>query len=896
MTTCLTNFHEWRRHARANILTTVSMNYRNLSKTPRSHIVPFGTTIVALFCFVLLMNPVSGFTSLDLSLINDAFYHHLMPTNGLRPLIQLYPLRSREEALSCTTSSQLYGAGTSNQDSGLDLDQHLGTLTVKVVELTRRKQFEKAYDALKQVTSYVQNEAQKFQTSVACGRATDDAFMVFTHTLLAAHPRHEQSSIRHILLAVEAINLQLSLSGCVMDPFDKVPRLTFVKALQALTTWNEVDSSASLSRQQKIANMHSTISFRILQRLITGVGVRNLKGNERVFEKDINMVLNTFSNSGQMDVCQRIVSLQLRSERAPPISPTGYSILVKGYGKLGDLKRVSGVLRHATKNPSIQPDIVFMNSLIAAYVNCNAMDKAQEVFDQMRRTRDDAADPTQNNDWFREMPRPNKRTYNTILKGYAQTHDLKKALELFESMKTLSMWDAVSVNTLVQVALVSHDYDVARNLLDQYTSPCDMVAHGHGNYRHPNTEAYTHLLDCLAKSGRLSDSLAVFQLMRQRGITQNEVTFTCLVSGLARHGKFDEAHQMLSHMSTIVPPTVVTYNSFIAAVLHNTTSHSSNKTEALRSLSLSNDGMEEALKIFGCMIKNGIKPDPISVSTIIDAMGRCSEPRVGEAVRLVSDLRTQNVEAAYDVRVLTSLLRTCGLGNDINGALMAFKKISKPDVIAVNALLDACCRCDRGSIAMKIFGHFFGNQTSSEYQVENGRLKPDLISYSTLIGHHINSEVSQSRETAVKLYSSMKETSEINPDIGLVDSILRRLLTFARSGRLSESEISLIVSVIRDAESLDWSEGFLERRKRAVRVVLSDCLKQMRYGDAYVSKVLSEIDNDDDLFRRKGWNQMDSTFRLLGANTGDMLSSTSNKDEFLKSKGWNSVDSGFRIL
>jgi hypothetical protein len=55
-------------------------------------------------------------------------------------------------------------------------------------------------------------------------------------------------------------------------------------------------------------------------------------------------------------------------------------------------------------------------------------------------------------------------------------------------------------------------------------------------------------------------------------------------------------------------------------------------------------------------------------------------------------------------------------------------------------------------------------------------------------------------------------------------------------------------------------------------------------------------DNDKqyEIFRRHGWNMVDSGFRLWGA--GKKIRLPSNTDKFLKSKGWNDMDSGFRII
>jgi pentatricopeptide repeat protein len=97
-------------------------------------------------------------------------------------------------------------------------------------------------------------------------------------------------------------------------------------------------------------------------------------------------------------------------------------------------------MRHA-KHKGIDPDTVMLNSLMDAYINCYAVEKALLVFDHMKAH---AAN---------EAPRPNRRTYNTILKGHANSGALEKAVKLSEEMKTLRLWDAVTTNTLVAVYL-----------------------------------------------------------------------------------------------------------------------------------------------------------------------------------------------------------------------------------------------------------------------------------------------------------------------------------------------------------------------------------------------------------------------------------------------------------
>jgi hypothetical protein len=114
---------------------------------------------------------------------------------------------------------------------------------------------------------------------------------------------------------------------------------------------------------------------------------------------------------------------------------------------------------------------------------------------------------------------------------------------------------------------------------------------------------------------------------------------------------------------------------------------------------------------------------------------------------------------------------------------------------------------------------------------------------------------------------------------------------------LGEAEELFLVCVLRDARSLDWGEGQLERRELVVQSVI--VLKGIDgWGnDANRYGWLSAEDAEDELFKRHGWNRVDSGFRLWGSGTSKRSSSrTKNDDEFLQSKGWNNVDSGFRIF
>jgi hypothetical protein len=118
-----------------------------------------------------------------------------------------------------------------------------------------------------------------------------------------------------------------------------------------------------------------------------------------------------------------------------------------------------------------------------------------------------------------------------------------------------------------------------------------------------------------------------------------------------------------------------------------------------------------------------------------------------------------------------------------------------------------------------------------------------------------------------------------------------------------EDDIKFTLAVLKDGASLDWGKGQYEKRKKAVRGVLVGCSSEVWKDDEFAFGLVSDV-GDDPLFRKKGWNKMDSGFRLWGGGgddgeiqqQGERRGRDSSTDAFLASKGWNDIDSGFRLI
>jgi pentatricopeptide repeat protein len=635
------------------------------------------------------------------------------------------------------------------------------------------------------------------------------------------------NNIHRIYTGIDAMYLQLS-SAVLENPFNTLLRRTLSDALSALAAIQldryELDYSRSSSHE----------AFRILQRLISNVGIRG-KSSQPLSEKEFAQVLRTHCQGGLMETAERIVSLQERTPRGPPLSPVIYSILLKGYGRKGCLENVKNVLQR-TLHSDIVCDVIYMNTLLDAFVNCNALDEASKIFLEMKSG----------------TLSPNRRTYNTYMKGLARQGNLTQAIVLADEIKQLRLWDSITTNTLVHAAVVAGNFSFAESVLSKETMRTTKYEDNH-----PNVQAYTELVDMYCKLDQVDRALGTLKAMQLRGVEPNEVTYACLLGGLGRNNCVDLARKITGYLKARGHRvTSKMYNALILGIL--------NETNA----SDLDHRVDEVITMLREMISENINPNAMTVSIIVDSLGRCLSPRVNEAQLLVNELEQLRCIPLGDNRVFTSLIRSYGKIGDIQGVLTSFHKVQSPDTFTVNAYMDACCRCDSEKLAIDAFERFFRHG--------NNILHPDVVSYAVLIGSFSKRNSAESTRRIHLLYRDMKSRRNIHPDNGLVDVILKGMIRLEPSQRLNKEHMVLVMDVLKDAEQLVWEDGQLDRRKRAIRAVMTD-------------------KTEDELFRRKGWNRVDSGFRMWGFDDSNSKK-VNQSDKFLKKHGWNDVDSSFRLF
>jgi len=772
-------------------------------------------------------------------------------------------------------------------------------------------------------------------------------------------------------------------------PYDQIPKGTYIKALRALTSVEitSIKSTRSIlyiTKSTTATNNEegregrkeyinpSNAAFRILQRLITNKGVRTFRKKKKLSssssndsqqthewvepkiqpldERDFNMVLHSYATSStqtytssnsqaaitttsiknDLHSSHRVMALQERTPHAPPLSPTSYSILIKAYGLLKDYKNVQMSIQSA-KFHNVIVDIILVNTVLDAYVNCDRLDKALDVFDSITST---TGEDDKGGYW--PLLTPNSRTYNTILKGMANECDIRSAMKLSKTIQGNKLWDDITTNTLVKAAVSAEEFELAESILTNHTSSSIKGREREGERDHPNVEAYTELLDGYAKSNQLENALQVMSIMEKRNVKPNVYTYTCMVGALARNNKVRQGRKMLVYAAETLPSSekddtlAPTYNAFISGLLSDKNAESNG---AMQSSHASN--IVEVLAVLQEMQELNIQPNVVTVALVVDGLGKCTPPRCKEARELVQHLeftttkarRRQSTNNDYskgsseidkakgislsNSKIATALISAYGREFDIDAAMETFKRILVPDVVAFNALLDACCRSDEIQLAFLLFKKHAYLDSEDEIPQRASRsgddeqpiptIKPDVVTFTTLISALLQLKSRAATKRAVSLYNKMKQKWWISPDTILIDTILTNMISGGPIG-FEDEDIKFTLEVLRDGAHLEWDVGQYEKRRKAVRGILVGCNSEVWKRDEFAYGLVSEQQPEDVLFTKKGWNRIDSGFRLWGSyedimNQNELLGDQeSSVDSFLASKGWNDIDSGFRLV
>lgn len=223
------------------------------------------------------------------------------------------------------------------------------------------------------------------------------------------------------------------------------------------------------------------------------------------------------------------------------------------------------------------------SSLIDMYAKCGSLEDAQRV--------------------FKNFPRPNMVTWNSMIAAYAQHGHGQDALQIFQQLQQVDIEpDRVTFLSALKACSTLAALDWGKLIHAQIVG---------GGFTADMSVDNT-LIDMYSKCGSLADACRVFGIMPTRGV----VAWSAMIAGYALHSDYEEALQHFKEMQQEgLKPNDVTFVSLISACGH-------------KGL------VDKGYSHFHSMRESyGITPTPAHFNCMVDLLGRAG--RVEEAADLL---------------------------------------------------------------------------------------------------------------------------------------------------------------------------------------------------------------------------------------------------------------------
>eukprot|EP00253_Pinus_taeda_P008930 PITA_08930 len=421
---------------------------------------------------------------------------------------------------------------------------------------------------------------------------------------------------------------------------------------------------------------------------------RTAENARRVFEKLrqpniclCNAMIRAYARNGLWENTLALY-YQMRCSGVEPNRFT-YPFVLKACGGLLSLQEGKLVHYHILKS-GICSNIFVQAALIDMYAKCGSMENARQVFDRMS---------------VRDVV-----SWTAIISGYAHNGCAGEALVLFQQMQDagmaadlvavvsvlsaiahlealqqglafekMSKRDVVSWNTLITGYAQSGNMNKALKLLNQMR----------GASIKPDWVTMANVLPACAQVGALRLGKCIHDYIVKSGLDSDVSVGTALVDMYAKCGSMEMACQVFYKMTV---KNVVSWSAMIAGYEQNVLAN-------------------EALTVFGQMQLAGVKPNLVTMLSVISA---CAQLGALEQGKRVHDYMICN-GFELDVSVETALVDMYAKCGSLEIALGLFDGMSERSVISWSAMIAGYETHGRGEDALALFKQMQQTETKPNH-------------------------------------------------------------------------------------------------------------------------------------------------------------------------------------
>lgn len=403
------------------------------------------------------------------------------------------------------------------------------------------------------------------------------------------------------------------------------------------------------------------------------------------------------------DEMAKALKITEKLEKSNVANAVSYNILVKGYCSKGDLHSAKATIQRMIRL-GLSPDSASYNCIVGAFAQKGDVRSAWKILAEMK------AQSISIDCYTASI-------MMTAAKKARDPRDAEQALALLDRPEISPCQDHVLFNTVLDACISCRNSTRLAQALHEYE----------GSSMNPSVHTYGLLIKAYSTLKRLPKCMETWsEMVDQRGLQPNVITFSCMLDALISAGSALEAVSLFRQWESKVPPNIIMY----ATVL-----------KAFASIGDADGAMNlfRELKAKG----NGVKMNSVAYTTLIDAHVKAGY------MEAANELLVQMERDGCEPNTITYsiLVKGACAHGDVAGALKLFGAMRarglKADVVIFNTLLDGCIRHSHFQLAEQLL------EDIPKYEI-----KPSNFTLSVIIKMWVQRQQIERAIEAVRTFAS----------------------------------------------------------------------------------------------------------------------------------------------
>ncbi|CAH9125754.1 unnamed protein product [Cuscuta epithymum] len=434
--------------------------------------------------------------------------------------------------------------------------------------------------------------------------------------------------------------------------------------------------------------------------------------------------------------------------------PVCSNAMINGYLKNGKLEEAVRVFENMRGK-----DIVSYSSMVDGYCKSGNFIEARKLFDAM---------------WER-----NNVTWSSMMNGYMRAGSFEDGFALFQQMRregevrveptTLTIiFEACGKYKKCELGFQIHglvlqlghicDVFLSNSIITMYSRfGCTYAARSAFDAMiSKDIVSWNSLISCYVQGGRLEEAYELFVKAPEKDV----VSWTTLLMGFTKKGLIEKGLTLFKRMPE---KDVIAWSSMISGFVHNA-------------------AYEEAFCLFVQMIKSSVRPNPITLCSMLSASAGLAV--LSQGLQIHAHVLKMCLE--FDLLIQSSLISMYSKCGSVNDAYRIFISVKEPNICIFNAMIIGFSQNGLGNEALHLFKELEG--------------KGEMPNAITLLGVLLACTHSGMVEEGWNYFKSMMSLYMIEPEL---DHYAIMVDILGKAGLLDEA-MSLIKSMPLEPHSGVW--------------------------------------------------------------------------------------------